>query len=352
MSTASSDATTYTGFRVRRATTASRVFSVVALGIMAMLLTLPSWGSDSLQLKIFELMILLAMAQMWNLLAGFGGVVSVGQQAFVGLGAYSMIFFVNVHGQNLYWSIPLAALVAAVISIPIGLVAFRLRGSYFAIGTWVLAEVCSKVVVTQKKLGAGDGASLKFKGYSKAVRLDMAYWWALVVGVGSVLIAYLVLRSRQGLQMQAIRDNEEGARGLGANVYRVRFIIWIVAAFWTGLTAATYYTWQLRVQPTGTGGAFSVILWTAPIIFIVVIGGLGTIEGPIIGAVLFYFLRDAFNDYSTVYLIATGVVAIAVALLLQSGLWGWLRNKTGIDLFPVRRRLVSPELPGRSMVPD
>ncbi len=327
------------GFRVRRGTTASRVFALVALAILAALLTLPSWGDDSLQRKVFELMVLLSMAQMWNLLAGFGGVVSVGQQAFVGLGVYSMIFFVNVHGQNLYWSIPLAALVAAVFAIPIGLVAFRLRGSYFAIGTWVLSEVCSKVIVTQKTLGAGDGASLKVKGYSKAVRLDMAYWWALVVGLGSVLIAYLVLRSRQGLQMQAIRDNEEGARGLGTNVYRTRFVIWIIAAFWTGLTAATYYTWQLRVQPSGSGGAFSVILWTAPIIFIVVIGGLGTIEGPIVGAVLFYVLRDKFKDYETVYLVATGVVAIAVALTLQRGLWGTLRKRTGLDLFPVRRRV-------------
>jgi branched-chain amino acid transport system permease protein len=298
------------GFRVRRGTTASRVFGVVALGILTVLLTLPSWGSESLQRKILGLMILISMAQMWNLLAGFAGVVSVGQQAFIGLGAYSMIFFVNVHKQNLYWSIPLSALVAAVISVPLGLVAFRLRGSYFAIGTWVLAEVCSKIMVTQKKLGAGDGASLKVKGYSKEVRLDMGYWWALVVGIGAILISYLVLRSRQGLQMQAIRDNEEGARGLGANVYRIRFVIWVVAAFWTGLTAASYYTWQLRVQPTGSGGAFSVILWTAPIIFIVVIGGLGTIEGPIIGAVLFYFLRDVFQDNETIYLIGTGVVAI------------------------------------------
>jgi branched-chain amino acid transport system permease protein len=326
-------------FRVRRGTTTSRVFGFVAAGIVAALVTLPSWGSDSLQRKILEMMILVSMAQMWNLLAGFGGVVSVGQQAFVGLGAYSMIFFVNVHGQNLYWSIPMAALVAAAISVPIGLVAFRLRGSYFAIGTWVLAEVCAKILVTQKKLGAGDGVSLKVKGYSKDVRLDMGYWWALVVGLGSVLLAYVVLRSRQGLQMQAIRDSEEGARGLGANVYRIRFVIWVIAAFWTGLTSATYYTWQLRVQPSGSGGAFSVILWTAPIIFIVVIGGLGTIEGPIIGAVLFYFLRDWLKDYDTIYLIGTGVVAIAVALVLQRGLWGTLRDRTGLDLFPLRRRV-------------
>jgi branched-chain amino acid transport system permease protein len=231
-------------------------------------------------------------------------------------------------------------LVVAIFAVPMGLVAFRLRGSYFAIGTWVLAEVASKVIITRKSLGAGDGVSLKVSGYSVASRQDVTYWLAMGTGVGSVLLAYVVLRSRLGLQMQAIRDDEGGARGLGVNVYRTRFLIWIVAAFWTALAAAPYYLQQLRVQPVGTGGAFSVVLWTAPIIFIVVIGGIGTIEGPIIGAVLYYFLRDRFQDHQTVYLISMGIVALGVALWLQGGIWGTIRRRFGVDLFPVRRRLV------------
>jgi len=145
--------------------------------------------------------------------------------------------------------------------------------------------------------------------------------------------------------MQAIRDDEGGARGLGVNVYRTRFVIWVIAALWTALAAAPYYLQQLRVQPVGTGGAFSVVLWTAPIIFIVVIGGIGTIEGPILGAVLFYVLRDRFSDHETVYLIAMGAVAIGVALFLQGGIWGTIRRRLGVDLFPVRRRLVQDVAP-------
>ena len=326
--------------RVRRSTTASRIFGVAALGLSILLVTLPKWGELATQRKIVELMMLIALAQMWNLLAGFGGVVSVGQQAFVGLGAYGMVFFVNVHKQDLFWSVPLAALVAGVAAIPIGLVAFRLRGSYFAIGTWVIAEVCSKIMITQKKLGAGNGVSLKVSGYAKDTRNDTVYWLALVVGIGSILISYLVLRSKLGLRMQAIRDSEDGARGLGIDVYRTRFTIWVLAAFWTGLAAAVYYIQQQRVQPTGTGGVFSVVQWTAPIVFIVVIGGLGTIEGPIIGAVIFYYLRDWLKDYQTWYLVGTGIVAIAVALAMQRGLWGTFKRRVAaIDLFPVRRRV-------------
>ena len=324
-------------FRVVRGSAASRMFGVFAIIAVGLLAFMPSWGDASLQRKMVELFTLLAMAQMWNLLAGFAGVVSVGQQAFVGLGAYSMVALVNVHGLNLYWSVPLSALVAGLIAIPLGFVAFRLRGSYFAIGTWVLAEMVSLIVIQQTSLGAGNGVSLKVSGYDLQTRQDVTYWLALVAGVGSVLLAYLILRSRLGLQMQAIRDDEAGARGLGTNVYRTRFIIWTVAAFWTGFSGAVFYLSTLRVQPRE---AFSVVQWVAPIIFIVVIGGIGTLEGPIIGAVVYYFLRDYFNDHETAYIIGTGVAAILVALWIQPGIWGHLRRRIGADLFPLRRRLI------------
>lgn len=325
---------------VRQRTTAGSIFGVVALAITAVLVALPWWGSPATQRKLVELMTLLALAQMWNLLAGFGGVVSVGQQAFFGLGAYAMIFFVNVHKQDLFWSVPISAVVASLFAIPIGLLAFRLRGSYFAIGTWVIAEVCSKVMITQSKLGGGNSISLQVKSYDKDTRADLVYWLALVAGVGAVLIVYLVMRSRLGLRMQAIRDNEDGARGLGVDVYRTRFVIWMIAALWTGFAGAVYYIQKQTILPTGPGGAFSVVLWTAPVIFIVVIGGLGTIEGPIIGTVVYYYVRDWLKDYVEWYQIGAGVVAIIIALVLQKGVWGTIRQRLGIDLFPVRRRVV------------
>jgi branched-chain amino acid transport system permease protein len=323
--------------RIARGTVVSRIFAVVALGGVALLATLPSWGAASTQKKLIELFVLLALAQMWNLLAGFAGIVSVGQQAFVGFGAYGMIVFVNNLHLNLYLSVLLSAIGTAALSIPIGLVAFRLRGSYFAIGTWVLATLASLVVTSITQVGGGSGASIKVAGTKPLDRLHNTYWIAMVVGIGAVLVAYALVRSRLGLQMQAIRDHEAGARSLGANVYRTRFLIWVIAAFWTGLAGATFYVNNLRVQPTA---AFSVVSWTAPIIFIVVIGGMGTIEGPIIGAVAYYVLKDRFSEAQTTYFIALGVVAIAVALFLKKGVWGAVRGRSGLSLFPVRRRVV------------
>jgi branched-chain amino acid transport system permease protein len=323
-------------FRVVRATPISTGFMVVAAAVVVLLATLPQWGSAANQLKLVELLVLIALAQMWNLLAGFAGVVSVGQQAFVGLGAYGMIELVNNQGLGLWWSIPVAALAAAVISLPMGLIAFQLRGAYFAIGTWVLAEVASKVMVNISRVGGGSGASIDVAGTDPADRLKYTYWFALAIGIGSIGVAYLVLRSRRGLAMQAIRDDESGARGLGTDVYRTRFQVWVLTSFVTALAGATFYLSQLRVQPTSS---FSVVQWTAPIIFIVVIGGFGTIEGPIVGALLYWWFKDRFIDHDTWYSTSIGVIALVVALALQRGIWGLVRDRFGIYLFPIRRRL-------------
>lgn len=323
-------------FRVVRSTTVSTIFLIASIGAVVVLATLPQWGSAADQLKLVELLVLIAMAQMWNLLAGFGGVVSVGQQAFVGLGAYGMIELVNNQDLGLWWSIPISALAAALISLPMGLIAFRLRGAYFAIGTWVLAEIISKLMVNISRVGGGSGASIDVAGTEPAQRLKYTYWFALAIGVGSIAVVYLVLRSRRGLTMQAIRDNEAGARGLGIDVYRTRFAIWVIAAFITALAGATFYLSQLRVQPTSS---FSVVQWTAPIIFIVVIGGFGTIEGPIIGAVLYWWFKNRFIDHDTWYSTSIGLIAVVVALVLQQGVWGVVRRRWGIYLFPIRRRL-------------
>lgn len=329
------------GARVTRGTATSRAGLAVMVLVAGALAFMPAFAEAGTQRKLVELFTLVSLAQMWNLLAGYAGVVSVGQQAFVGLGAYGMIAFVNVHGQNLYVSVPLSALAAALLSIPIGLIAFRLRGSYFAIGTWVLADVVSLVIIQQNSLGAGNGASIEVAAYDLETRQQATYWLALIAAVGAIAIAYLVLRSRLGLQMQAIRDDEAGARGLGANVYRTRFMLWVLAAFWTAYTGAVFYLSSLRVQPRDS---FSVVQWTAPIIVIVLIGGLGSIEGPIIGAIVYYFARDWLNEWDTWYLVGSGVVAIVVALYLQPGLWGYVRRRFGIDLFPVRRLLrTSPD---------
>ena len=277
---------------------------------------------------------------MWNLLAGFAGVVSVGQQAFVGLGAYSMIAFVNVHGQNLYWSVPLSALVAGARLDPDRARRLPPAGQLLRdrhVGARRGGEPHRDP--TDESLGAGNGVSLKVAGYDLPTRQDVT----LLVGArrGRRLGPARPTWSCGRVSVCRCRPSATTRRaheGWAPTCTAPASPIWVLAAFWTGFGGAVFYLQQLRVQPTDE--AFSVVQWTAPIIFIVVIGGIGTIEGPIIGAVLYYFLRDDFNDYETAYIIGTGVVAMVVALWVQPGIWGHIRRRLGADLFPLRRRLV------------
>jgi branched-chain amino acid transport system permease protein len=145
----------------------------------------------------------------------------------------------------------------------------------------------------------------------------------------------------------ASRDSETGARSLGVDVYRVKLVVYVVAAFGCAVAGAVIYLNLLRIQPDA---AFSVN-WSAFMIFIVVIGGVGTIEGPIVGTVLFVAVQETLARYGAWYLILLGVLAVAVALRARHGLWGLVADRTGISLFPVRRRLELPPAPPPAPAP-
>jgi branched-chain amino acid transport system permease protein len=298
--------------------------------------TVPVWGSSAMMKQSITLLTLIALAQMWNLLAGYAGLVSVGQQAFVGIGAYTLWVFAEKVGLNPFVCVPIAGVVAALFALPTAGLAFRLRGGYFAVGTWVIAEVYRLLVTQISWLGGGSGVSVNSAGaVARSTREAVVFWIALGAAVGAIILVYLLLRSLRGLALKAVRDDETGARGLGVNVTRSKLWVYIIAAFGTGIVGAVIYLNLLRIQPES---AFS-LQWSALMIFSVVIGGLGTIEGPIVGAVIFFALQQLLSDYGTWYLVLIGVLAAGVVVFAQRGLWGSIVRRLPIDLFPVRRRL-------------
>lgn len=322
--------------KVERYTRTSRVALPVAAAVVIGAATVPAWGSSNIMKQAVTFLTLVALAQMWNLLAGYAGLVSVGQQAFVGIGAYSLWVFAEKFGINPFVCVPIAGLVAAFFAVPTAGLAFRLRGGYFAVGTWVIAEVYRLLVTQIRWLGGGSGVSMIGAGQiERGTREAVVYWLALGVAVGSIALVYLLLRSRRGLALTAIRDDETGARGLGVNVFRSKLWVYIIAAFGTGITGAVIYLNLLRVQPEA---GFS-LNWSALMIFAVVIGGLGTIEGPIVGAIIFFVLQQFLADYGTWYLILIGALAAGIVVFAQRGLWGTFVRRRAVDLFPVRRRL-------------
>jgi branched-chain amino acid transport system permease protein len=340
-------------YRVEVATPRSRAFAVIGSALLVLLIALPAFAGRNLINDLIFVFTMLALAQYWNLLAGYAGLVSVGQQAFVGFGGY-LLFALTVHaGIDPLAAIVLAGLIAAALALPTALVVFRLRGAYFAIGTWVMAEVYRLVFAQFKQLGGGTGTSLPpfvtnevagigwvralFDVRTSAARDIITYWAALALAAGTIGLVYLVLRSRYGLALAAIRDSEAAAESVGVDNFRTKLKVYIVTAAGTGMVGALIYLQKARISPDA---AFSVLDWTANVIFIVVIGGIGTIEGPIIGVLVFYILQTNLAHFGTWYLMLLGAFAILIMLFAPKGIWGYLSERYGLVVFPVRRRLV------------
>ena len=323
------------GFRIERATRSSRAGQVGAGLVLIALVSLPAWGGASTMRILVEFIALLVLAQMWNLLAGYAGLVSIGQQAYVGLGGYALIVLADDLGVNPFLAVPLAGLVAMALALPTASLVFRFRGGYFAVGTWAIAEVYRLLIANTGALGRGSGRTLKAVfPLARESRELTTYLLALAIGVAAVGAVYAFLRSRYGLGLMAIRDSESGSETLGVDVFRTKLVVYLGVAFGTGLTGALIYLNLLRISPDA---AFS-INWTAYTIFIVVIGGLGTLEGPLVGTALFFLVREFLSDYGAWYMILLGTLAVGVMIAYPQGLWGLVADRWDLRFFPVQRR--------------
>lgn len=327
----------------------------ITLVALALLVCVPMLGSRAMVQDLFTVLCLLVLALNWNMLAGFAGLVSVGQQAFVGIGAYTMFAAVILWQVDPLIGVLLGGVTAMLLSIPAAFFSFRLNGAYFAIGTWVLADIARLAFGQWKALGGGTGTSLPkgttkqmfgvdlvkdMLGVSSAAAADaLLYWLALALVVIMLVASWLFLRSRMGLGLQAVRDNVQAARAVGVDPVRLKALVFLLAAFGTGLCGGLLFIQITRVTPDA---AFSVIDWTAFVIFIVVIGGIGTLPGPVVGVVVFYILERALSDYGTLYLMALGLLGIVIMLFARRGLWGTFVQRTGLDVLPLSHAAPKP----------
>ncbi|MGH7038960.1 MAG: branched-chain amino acid ABC transporter permease [Stellaceae bacterium] len=292
-----------------------------------------------------EFLSMLVLAVMWNLLAGYADIVTVGQHGFVGVGAYAFFGLAALAGFDPYWSIPLAGGVALVIAVPAMLLVFRLRTAYLAIGTWVVAEVLTLIASKLNAFGGGSGTSLPIDivldfGRGRGDRLAAIYWLALGLTVLSLAASYVLLRSRIGLGLTAMRDNEEGAAAVGVNITRARILCFLGTAPFLGMAGAIITLQKLRIAPAAS---FSITDWTVYVIFNVVIGGIGSFEGPIIGTIVYFVLRQYLGELGTWNLILLGSFSILIILIDKRGLWGLCRRVLPDDLLPIAHK--PPRLP-------
>jgi branched-chain amino acid transport system permease protein len=320
---------------VERWTPVSRAFAAVAVLLAGALAFVPMLLSANATEKLTGLFILVLLAAMWNALAGYGGLMSVGQQAYIGIGAYGTVYLSN-HGVAPYTAMFGGTLIAGAIAIPASFLLLRLRGGQFAIASWVVAEVFAVLVSLDESLGAGTGTSLiELNGYAPDDRRAYTYWLALGGTTLFLALLYLLLRSRLGASLQAIRDDEEAAASIGVRVMAGKWTLYMLAAVGCGAAGALILANTLFIQPTSIFG----VQWTAYMVFMVLVGGLGTFEGAIVGGIVLFLIQDWFADYGAWYLVGLGATAIFFALFLPRGLWGMAEERFGLRLLPVGYRV-------------
>lgn len=316
---------------IKRSNAYSQVTLSIMIALFIALIILPSFASNDVMERLTVLFIYIIMAAMWNTLAGFGGLVSIGQQLFLGLGAYTTIRITDM-GISPFIAIVLAACLVGLLSWPISTFMLRLKAGEFAIGMWVLASIGHLLVNLDPLIQGETGISLiALNQYSIESRRLFIYLAALLSMSALLLGLFYVLRSRAGIAMQAIRDNEEAADSIGVDPEKVKKWFFIFAAFGTALAGALWLAQASSFQPK----TYFSVQWTAYMIFMVLVGGLGRFEGAILGALLFFAVETWFATAGVWYLVGLGAVAMLCSLFLPKGIWGAIENKLGITLVPV-----------------
>lgn len=324
--------------------------ALLALGVAAFLAGPALFSIPQLQL-LTQFLSLLVIAIMWNLLAGYADIVSVGQHAFVGVGAYAFYGFAVFAGLNPFLALLMAGATGLVFALPVMLVIFRLREAYLAVGSWVVAETLMLIAGKLSAFGGGSGVSMpvsvvKALGAQPALRYETIYWLSLLLAASALASTFILMRSRVGVGLTAMRDDEEGAGAIGVNLIRSRILCFLWTAPFLAVAGGVITLQKLRVAPPAS---FSITDWTVYVIFIVVIGGIGSFEGPIIGTIVFFLIRQYLADIGVWHFILLGVLSIVVILIEPRGLWGLLRRIVPQDLIPVshappkRRRAKTPD---------
>lgn len=292
--------------------------------ILVVLAVLPLSGvPEAWLLYLFLYFVYLAPANMWNLLCGYSGLISLCQPAFMGISGYTMAIL-TWPGVPFYLGIFAGAVIAGAFAVLISIPVFRLSGIYFAVGTLVVPEALRIFFLLWRPVGGalhGGGAGYMVKGLS-GLSMHHYYWSAFLVGVGSIVLMRIILSSKLGLALAAIRDNERTAAGSGINVFRVKLYSFVISAVVTGFAGAIFYVYQGYIEPSSS---FS-IQWTMTLILATVIGGINTEEGPIVGTAVIVFLLFILAQYPGVSLLIQGAILVCLMLLAPQGIMGALRQ--------------------------
>ncbi len=291
------------------------------IAAVVVLAVLPPYIGRYYSLVIYQMLVLVALAQAWNILAGYGGLVSLAPAVSVGVGAYTAA----VIGGHLGWPLPLLILaggiVAAVFAVIFSVPMFRFRGLYFAIATLVLAQAVYVFMVNWNGLGGTTGLFLT----EYTSQITTLYPYALALAVISTVVIWIVLRTRLGLSLRALRDDEDTAQEMGVSTFRTKLWVWVLSSFLIGMVGALE---ALRLSVVTPDGALS-ITWTINIVTTTIVGGIGTIIGPVIGGVFTVWLAESLASYPELHVLITGLIVILIIRFAPFGIWGVVKRVVG-----------------------
>ncbi len=292
----------------------------LVIGLIGLALVLLPFVADPYTISLlYTLFIYVALAQSWNLVGGYTGLVSLGHAAFFGLGAYTAAILMTWSGVPFPVAMIVSGLLAAVFAAIVALPVFRFRGIYFAIGTLVVAEALRIWMINWSTTGGAEGINLPLDNTPDPTGF---YYVGLGLAAGATALLALILHTRLGIGLRAIRDNEDAAQNMGVNTFWVKLSAFVISAFIAGLVGGVHAVYLGTIEPYSI---FS-ITWTIAAVNIVIIGGMGTLFGPIIGAIFVTILAESLADYETIHLIITGLILILVIRFLPGGIWGQLRR--------------------------
>jgi len=299
------------------------------LGLVALLgaLGLQSQLYSGQERTVTTIFMFVAMAEAWNLIGGFAGYASFGQVVFFGLGGYFTAVAMSQWHLTFWVSLVLSGIVGALFATVIGIPLLRLRGHYFAIATLGVAEGMREVVINLPGLtGGGAGITVPTVGRDATTPYlgnDGFYLLFLALAALSVLIAGLVSRSKFGYGLRAIHQDEDAAAAMGINTTRLKVLTFALSGFIVGLVGSSYAFQQVTIFPERL---FDVDI-TVLMVIMVVIGGSGTVLGPLLGAVVLQFVSEFLRQhFINLHIFILGAIIIVAVLLLPQGAVNYLRE--------------------------
>ena len=289
-----------------------------AVAVLLVLALLPLVAGANVVDKLTGLFILMLLAAMWGLLAGQAGLVSVGQQAFFGLGGYLALRLVD-GGLPAYPALLAGAVGAALVAWLMSYFLLRLKEGEFAIATWVAAEMIRILVMLDPLVQGETGTSLiALNAIEPTLRRNLGYGFALVSLAVMLLAVWWLMRSPVGTASRALGDDDEAAASLGVRVMPTRRVVYVLAAFGCALAGVAWLASAITFLPRTNFG----VQWSVLMLFMALVGGLRSQWGPLLGALLLFVLQESLGHLGAWYLAGLGAVAMVFALWLPRGLAG------------------------------